>query len=137
MKLQTINTINRCIKIIRILIVATLILGLAASALSGCKENNMEATGRINEFFEYGGEKLIHSTNTSSGEDAPQVTTHTWYNHNLVSSSSGAMVLTYYRDMPGQSDDYPFFYQPVILGYEVLTSPQSRYISCNINDTTT
>lgn len=92
--------------------------GLAANVRT---ETDPAGTNWINDSYEYNGEELIKSTNTSAIGGSPFITTYTWLNGNLRSVTAGSVTqpLDYYADKPRQNGDYLYLIQ-LIQGYEYL-----------------
>ena len=82
-----------------------------------------DETGTIwnNQFFEYSGDELSKSTNTSSDLPKPIITTYTWSNGNMVSAKTDTTTTTYgyYTDKLRQTGDY-FLLVQMIQGYEII-----------------
>ena len=83
-------------------------------------EFNASGTDWSNDVYEYSGTELIKATTTSSSGGAPNVSTVTWSNGNLVSISSGSGVSTldYFTDKPAQTGDYLSLAQ-LVAGYQI------------------
>jgi hypothetical protein len=71
-------------------------------------EYNASGTQWGNIVYEYNGEELSQSTNTSSTGGTPSITTYRWLNHNIVSETTGANTTpwTFYTDKPRKDGDY-------------------------------
>jgi len=63
----------------------------------------------------------MRSTNTSSTARAPYVTTYSWKDHNMVSTTADTTTTNfgYYTDKARQSGDY-FLLVQTIQGYEII-----------------
>jgi hypothetical protein len=83
-------------------------------------EHNMSGTDWNNDALEYSGTQLIKSTSTSSSGGTPSVSTYSWTNGNMVSSTSGSSVTTidYFTDKSAQEGDYLHIAQ-LVAGYEI------------------
>jgi hypothetical protein len=95
-------------------------LNEAGMAINVRTEQNISGTDWINDSYEYNGEELIRSTNTSSTGNKPSVTTYVWSGHNLVSGTvdSTTTVFDYYQDKPRTDGDY-FSLIKTLLGYDI------------------
>ena len=82
---------------------------------------DLAGTNWSNDLYEYNGEELSWSTQTTSGGSSPSTSTYTWLNHNMRSIISGSQVtiLNYYTDKPFQPGDYLYIYQVLAQGYEI------------------
>ena len=83
-------------------------------------ENNDTGTDWVNNAYEYNGEELIKSTQTTSAGGNPDIVTYTWANQNMRSATSiaGTTVYDYYTDKPRQAGDFLSLVQ-LIQGYEI------------------
>jgi hypothetical protein len=74
-----------------------------------------------NTKYEYNGEELAKSTNTTSSGGTPSIATFSWSNGNLVTETSGANTATYdyYTDKPWRSGDYWSFAES-LEGFEIV-----------------
>lgn len=98
-------------------------LNAAGLAINVRTESNSTGTIWSNDAYEYSGEELIKSTNTSSTGSSPVVSTYSWFNQNLITSITGSTIspIDYYTDKPRQNGDY-LSYAQLIQGYEIIRS---------------
>lgn len=96
-------------------------LNEAGLAINVRTEQNITGTDWVNDFYEYNGEELTRSTNTSSTGSKPTITNYVWSGHNLVSGTvdSSTTVFDYYPDKPRSDGDY-FSLIKTLLGYDVF-----------------
>jgi len=73
-----------------------------------------------NTFYEYNGDELAKSTLTTSIGGSPVITTYSWSNHNMVSSTTDTTTtnFAYYSDKLRQSGDYLDLIQ-LLQGYQI------------------
>jgi len=99
----------------------TVTLNTAGLATNVRTELNSSGTEWMNDANEYNGEELIKQTSTRSSDNTQNITTYTWFNHNVISQTAGSSTetLEYYADKLRQNGDYLDFFQ-LIAGYEFL-----------------
>lgn len=85
-------------------------------------ENNAAGTEFTNDSFEYNGEELARSVGTASINSTPIITTFTWFNGNMITSTSGGAIIEsrdYFTDKPRQIGDV-FAFTQLTQGFETI-----------------
>lgn len=85
-------------------------------------ELDLTGTNWYNDSYEYNGQELSKSTQTSSDGSPASIKTYTWTNNNIRSAiaSTGTTFYSYYTDKPIQVGDYLYIYQLLVQGYETI-----------------
>jgi hypothetical protein len=98
----------------------TITLNPSGLAINVRAETDASGANWNNTFYEYNGDELAKSTFTTSTGGSPVITTYSWSNHNMISSTTDTTTnnFGYYSDKPRQSGDYIDLIQ-LLQGYQI------------------
>jgi hypothetical protein len=84
-------------------------------------ELNASGSDWTNDSLEYNGDELAKKISTTSVSTGKDTTTYTWFNHNMISETTGTNVtsLAYDAARPKQNGDYLAFIE-LISGYQMF-----------------